>query len=67
MQPRIVKQYVKSMDVISSEFIENVRFMANSNPNGEMPESFTNELHKWAFESLGVIAIDKHFGKVMLD
>lgn len=63
MQPRVVKQYINCMDSIASEFIDNVRYLVKSNPDGQMPKTFLNEIYKWAFESAGVIAMDKRFGK----
>nr|WCC58035.1 cytochrome P450 [Pharsalia antennata] len=67
MQPRTAQQYVGSMDKVANELIDNIRFFSSQSHNNEMPEDFENELYKWAMESVGVIALDKHFGCLNLN
>ncbi|XP_018572395.1 cytochrome P450 CYP12A2 [Anoplophora glabripennis] len=62
MQPKAAQQYIGSMDKVANELIENIRFFSKQNENSEMPEDFQNELYKWALESIGVIALNKHLG-----
>ncbi|KAJ8924326.1 hypothetical protein NQ315_007122 [Exocentrus adspersus] len=67
MQPRAVQQYVGSMDKVASELVDNIRFFSTQNEKGEMPGDFENELYKWALESIGVVALDKHLGCLNLN
>lgn len=60
MQPRTAELYVQSMDAVANNFLDNIRYFINK--NSEMPESFQNEIYKWALESMGVIAYNKRIG-----
>lgn len=62
MQPRVIKHYLKSMVGIAEELVENVRNLSINNPKNEMPENFRSELHKWALESICLVAMDKKLG-----
>ncbi|GLV41778.1 Cytochrome P450 12a5 [Carabus blaptoides fortunei] len=65
MQPRVVSHYIPQMNSVGDDFVQRMRYLAAKDPNGEMPETFHNEITKWAIESVGVIALDCRFG--MLD
>lgn len=65
MQPKIANQYIPKIDLVAADFLKNVRGLSQSNPNREMPDDFQNELNKFAFESVGLIALDKRFGKLL--
>lgn len=65
MQPKIANMYIPKIDEVADDFVENIRRLSKSNPNGEMPEDFKNELNKFTLESVGLIALDKRFGKLM--
>ncbi|GLV43368.1 Cytochrome P450 12a5 [Carabus blaptoides fortunei] len=65
MQPSVVSHYIPQMNSVGEDFIHRMRHLAAMDPNGEMPETFQNEIAKWAIESVGVIALDCRFG--MLD
>lgn len=54
MQPETVKQYAESIDEVSNDFLDNVRYFATLNKDKEMPKDFQNEINKWALESIGV-------------
>lgn len=62
MQPRVVDQYIVDLEEVAAQFVENIRLFSLENKDGEMPEHFLNEIYKWALESVGVLALDKHFG-----
>ncbi|KAI7815333.1 cytochrome p450 [Rhyzopertha dominica] len=67
MQPKVVKQYVNVIDKTADDFLEKIRYLAKNNPKGEMPEDFLNEIYKFTFESIALIAMDKRFGALDLD
>ncbi|XP_053966323.1 probable cytochrome P450 49a1 [Anastrepha ludens] len=60
LQPQTAKQYVPSLNEIASEFMQRVHEMRNE--NDELPENFLHELHKWALESVGRVALDTRLG-----
>ncbi|XP_026464275.1 probable cytochrome P450 12a5, mitochondrial [Ctenocephalides felis] len=60
MQPRVVKQYIKSVEEVSDEFI--TRMVRLRDSNQEMPADFMDELNKWSLESIGSIALDAKLG-----
>jgi hypothetical protein len=61
MQPRNSLQYADKMNLVADELVDNIKFLAEQN-NGQMPKTFTNELHKWSLESIGVVTLDEHLG-----
>ncbi|KAG5868163.1 hypothetical protein JTB14_005385 [Gonioctena quinquepunctata] len=62
MQPRTVNQYVAKMDEIARELVENMKYFSKLSQDNQMPENFMNELYKWSLESIGMVALNKHFG-----
>uniref|UniRef100_A0A034VFW3 Putative cytochrome P450 49a1 n=1 Tax=Bactrocera dorsalis TaxID=27457 RepID=A0A034VFW3_BACDO len=56
LQPQTAKQYVPPLNEIASEFMQRVHEMRNE--NHELPANFLHELHKWALESVGRVALD---------
>ncbi|XP_026463470.1 cytochrome P450 CYP12A2-like [Ctenocephalides felis] len=60
MQPRVSKQYVKSVEGIVDEFI--TRTLRLRDKNLETPANFLNELNRWALESITCIALDTRLG-----
>lgn len=62
MQPRVAKQYVKRMAEVSQDFVERIKYLTSQDPNGEMPKDFSNDLNKWAMESVGMLTMDTRFG-----
>lgn len=67
MQPETVKQYAENLDEVTNDFLDNIRYFASLNADQQMPEDFQNEIHKWALESIGVIALDTRLGKKKTD
>ncbi|XP_059480108.1 probable cytochrome P450 301a1, mitochondrial isoform X2 [Neocloeon triangulifer] len=60
MQPKTAKQYSNGINQVSEEFI--ARIPSWRDAKNEMPEEFKNELHKWALESIALIALDTRLG-----
>ncbi|XP_011191202.2 probable cytochrome P450 49a1 isoform X2 [Zeugodacus cucurbitae] len=60
LQPQTAKQYVPSLNEIAGEFMQRVHEMRNE--NDELPANFLHELHKWALESVGRVALDTRLG-----
>uniref|UniRef100_V5GP28 Cytochrome P450 CYP12A2 n=1 Tax=Anoplophora glabripennis TaxID=217634 RepID=V5GP28_ANOGL len=67
MQPRTIQQYVGSMDKVAHELVDNIRYFSKQNENNEMPDDFQGELYKWALESVGLVALDRHLGCLHLN
>lgn len=63
MQPRSAQMYIESMDCVAQEFIERMQSLEHQDPNGEMPADFSNDLNRWALESIAVIGLNKRLGK----
>ncbi|XP_065349179.1 probable cytochrome P450 301a1, mitochondrial isoform X2 [Cloeon dipterum] len=60
MQTKIVEMYTPKIDQVAEDFTRLLPgFMDSKN---EMPENFNNELHKWALESIAVVALDTRLG-----
>ncbi|XP_023022151.2 probable cytochrome P450 12a5, mitochondrial [Leptinotarsa decemlineata] len=62
MQPKTVQQYMSKLDGVAGELAENMRHFSRLNETHQMPDDFVNELYKWALESVGIMALNKHFG-----
>lgn len=57
-----MKNYVQLKEDICDEFIERMKFLANEDPQGVMPDDFMYELNKWAFETAAIITLDAKLG-----
>lgn len=57
---RTVMSYVKPVDEVARDFVHKIGLMRDG--NNEMPSDFGTELGAWAFESIGVIALDRRLG-----
>nr|XP_023026615.1 probable cytochrome P450 12a5, mitochondrial [Leptinotarsa decemlineata] len=62
MQPKAIHPYMTRLDGVAGELVENMRHFSRLNENHQMPDDFENELYKWALESVGIMALNKHFG-----
>ncbi|XP_063919256.1 cytochrome P450 CYP12A2-like isoform X2 [Zophobas morio] len=62
MQPKNIAQYTDKMNLVADELVENIKYLATQNKDGEMPSDFKNELYKWALESVAVVTLDTHLG-----
>lgn len=63
MQPRAVKKYIDKIDETAAELVDNMKYFAKNNSKQEMPENFLNEIYKYTLESIGIISMDKRFGR----
>lgn len=62
MQPRAAQMYIESMNDVAQDFLGLMMTFLKKSPNQEMPENFLNEIHKWALESISVVALNKRLG-----
>ncbi|KAK7072243.1 hypothetical protein SK128_017315 [Halocaridina rubra] len=60
MKPKNVYAYVEKMDQVALDFME--RIVAFQKEYGEMPSTFHTELHKWALESVALVALNRRLG-----
>uniref|UniRef100_A0A1A9VGK8 Cytochrome P450 n=1 Tax=Glossina austeni TaxID=7395 RepID=A0A1A9VGK8_GLOAU len=60
LQPQIAKKYVSPLNGIATEFMARIHEMRDENQ--ELPANFLHELHKWALESVGFIALNTRLG-----
>ncbi|XP_050442823.1 probable cytochrome P450 301a1, mitochondrial [Adelges cooleyi] len=60
LQPQTVKKYIQPIEEVSDYFIQRMQEMKNE--NSEMPADFDNEIHKWALECIGRVALDARLG-----
>lgn len=60
MQPKVVRDYVDSVDGVAVDFVERIRRMRDD--NNEVPADFSNEMNKWAMESIACIVFNTRLG-----
>ncbi|KAF5302351.1 hypothetical protein FQA39_LY10390 [Lamprigera yunnana] len=60
LQIQTVKKYIEPVEEVTSFFIK--RMMEMKDKNDEMPADFDNEVHKWALECIGRVALDARLG-----
>lgn len=60
LQPKTVKSYVPEVDAVAKDFLKLVK--ASRDAKNEVPDTFAQDLNKWALESIGVIALDQRLG-----
>ncbi|KAF4532106.1 hypothetical protein B566_EDAN006200 [Ephemera danica] len=60
MQPRAVKRYTETIGSVADDFV--AKFPILRDNKGQLPDSFKNELHKWALESIALVALDTRLG-----
>lgn len=60
MQPRSVREYVEPIDAVARDFVDRMRGVRG--PDGQMPADFSNEMGKWAMESITYVALDTRLG-----
>lgn len=60
LQPKTVKTYVPDVEAVTRDFLELMR--ASRDANNEVPETFGQDLNKWALESIAVIALNQRLG-----
>ncbi|KAF5274300.1 hypothetical protein FQR65_LT04418 [Abscondita terminalis] len=60
LQLQTVKKYIEPVEEVTNFFIE--RILQLKDENEEMPPDFDNEVHKWALECIGRVALDTRLG-----
>ncbi|KAK4886796.1 hypothetical protein RN001_003067 [Aquatica leii] len=60
LQVQTVKKYIQPVEEVTMFFIK--RMMEMKDTNDEMPADFDNEVHKWALECIGRVALDTRLG-----
>ncbi|XP_044012973.1 probable cytochrome P450 301a1, mitochondrial [Aphidius gifuensis] len=60
LQPQTVRKYVGPIETVTKDFITRIEKIKNS--EGELPADFDNEIHKWALECIGLVALDVRLG-----
>ncbi|KAK2580062.1 hypothetical protein KPH14_012346 [Odynerus spinipes] len=60
LQPQIVRKYITPIEVVTKDFIKRIEDIQQE--NGEVPGDFDNEIHKWALECIGRVALDVRLG-----
>lgn len=54
------RRYVKPLEQVTSDFM--LRCESLVDENNELPKDFANEIHKWALECIGLVALDTRLG-----
>ncbi|EFN87619.1 Probable cytochrome P450 301a1, mitochondrial [Harpegnathos saltator] len=60
LQPQTVRKYIGPIEVVTRDFIKRIEEIKAD--DGELPADFDNEIHKWALECIGRVALDVRLG-----
>nr|XP_033343106.1 probable cytochrome P450 301a1, mitochondrial [Megalopta genalis] len=60
LQPQTVRKYITPIEVVTADFIKRIEEIKGE--DGELPGDFDNEIHKWALECIGRVALDVRLG-----
>lgn len=60
MQPKTVTRYIGVVDKIAEDFVTRIRSIRDD--KNEVPADFSNEMNKWALESIAYIGLDQRLG-----
>ncbi|XP_033218549.1 probable cytochrome P450 301a1, mitochondrial isoform X2 [Belonocnema kinseyi] len=60
LQPQTVRKYIIPIEVVTNDFIQRMEEIKNK--DNELPGDFENEIHKWALECIGRVALDVRLG-----
>ncbi|XP_042857907.1 probable cytochrome P450 49a1 [Penaeus japonicus] len=60
MKRKNVEAYLPEVDAITLQFMDRIASLQKE--RGEMPEDFLQEMYKWAFESVSVVALSRRLG-----
>nr|UEN71162.1 cytochrome P450 4AV17 [Meteorus pulchricornis] len=60
LQPQTVRKYILPIETVTSDFINRIDRIKSS--DDEVPADFDNEIHKWALECIGLVALDVRLG-----
>ncbi|KAF4519781.1 hypothetical protein B566_EDAN009031 [Ephemera danica] len=62
MQTKTVQLYTSHIDGVAEDFIARRVMPEFIKKTNELPDDFLNELHKWALESIAMVALDTRLG-----
>ena len=58
-----VKQYIPVVNDVANDFIDKIDYLLELSPNkNELPDNFSVEIFKWAFESIAAITLNSRLG-----
>ncbi|XP_050576414.1 probable cytochrome P450 301a1, mitochondrial [Bombus affinis] len=60
LQPQTVRKYITPIEMVTSDFIQRIQEIKGQ--DDELPADFDNEIHKWALECIGRVALDVRLG-----
>lgn len=60
LQLSTVRRYVSPLEQVTNDFMDRCETLLDS--KSELPEDFDNEVHKWALECIGLVALDTRLG-----
>uniref|UniRef100_A0A336MYW7 CSON008667 protein n=1 Tax=Culicoides sonorensis TaxID=179676 RepID=A0A336MYW7_CULSO len=60
LQLSTVRRYVAPLENVTTDFLERCEQLLDE--NDELPSDFDNEVHKWALECIGLVALDTRLG-----
>nr|ARN17939.1 cytochrome P450-16 [Cephus cinctus] len=60
LQPQTVRKYIGPIEVVTDDFIQRIEKIKRD--DCELPADFDNEIHKWALECIGRVALDVRLG-----
>ncbi|XP_051169311.1 probable cytochrome P450 49a1 [Leptopilina boulardi] len=60
LQPKTARMYIGEIEDASISFLQRIDNIKNA--DNEVPDDFLNEIHKWALESIALIALDVRLG-----
>ncbi|XP_063609389.1 probable cytochrome P450 49a1 [Penaeus indicus] len=60
MKPKNVDAYMPEVDAVTLQFMDRIAMLQQE--FGEMPHNFLQEIYKWAFEAVCVVALNRRMG-----
>lgn len=60
LQPKTAKKYIEPVEEIAEEFVARIRSIRDE--KNETPAGFSNEMNKWALESIACIGLETRLG-----
>ncbi|XP_012279607.1 probable cytochrome P450 301a1, mitochondrial [Orussus abietinus] len=60
LQPQTVRKYIAPIEVVTRDFMHRIEEIKAE--DDEVPGDFDNEVHKWALECIGLVALDVRLG-----
>ncbi|KAL7046891.1 hypothetical protein ACKWTF_002732 [Chironomus riparius] len=61
LQLSTVRRYVKPLEKVTDDFLQRCT-QHLLDEKSELPNDFSNEIHKWSLECIGLVALDTRFG-----